>query len=189
MGCPPPLRREVIFSMIIIYFIVVIYNIIFMSDPKSIDADWPLNTVGVKSGQNATIELNGETKEFFITPGGDFPDQRTSFTITYNGDDPVGATSFLNNIIEQNVPVTLTVDGNSQNIIITPDNYQPNSDPSILGGQYYLTKISPGGPARRGGRSIRSHYRKRKSSRHVSNKKYSMGRRGRSRRVRRSRKN
>ena len=40
------------------------------------------------------------------------------------------------------------------------------------------------------GGSIRSHYRKRKSSRHVSNKKYSMGRRGsRRRRVRRSRKN
>lgn len=31
------------------------------------------------------------------------------------------------------------------------------------------------------GGSIRSHYRKRKSSRHVSNKKYSMGRRGRNR--------
>ena len=44
-----------------------------------------------------------------------------------------------------------------------------------------------GDAARRGGNSLRHVSRKRKSSRHVSNKKYSMGRRGRSRRVRRVR--
>jgi hypothetical protein len=47
-----------------------------------------------------------------------------------------------------------------------------------------------GGPAKKGGKSVRRHYRKRKSNRHVSNKKYSASRRvRRSGRVRRNRKN
>jgi len=52
---------------------------------------------------------------------------------------------------------------------------------------YYSLEMVPsvGSPANKGGKSVRRHYRKRKSNRHVSNKKYSAA----SRRVRRNRKN
>lgn len=202
-----PLRREVIFSMIfsckVLYiFIVVLYNIIYLSHPKSmadLDPVWPLNADGVKSGQIAKIELNEEENEeekmFFITPGGNFPGQRTSFTISSisSESDPASAERFLTKILKERSSVLLTVGGKSQNITIENIPGQHNS--SILNGSYYLTQIlSPGDAAKRGGRSIRSHYRKRKSNRRrESNKKYSAGRGRRSgrrsRRVRRSRKN
>jgi hypothetical protein len=59
-----------------------------------------------------------------------------------------------------------------------------------LPGSYYSFEVvtSEGGPATKGGKSVRRHYRKRKSNRRVSNKKYSAASR-RSGRVRRSRKN
>ena len=187
-----------IFSCKVLYiFIVVLYNIIYLSHPKSMaDPEWPSNRVGKKTAQEAIITMKESNKShnFLIIPGAIFGNGKAVFTISSIADDPDpdSAEPFLTEIINENLPVILTVvvDGTnrpSQDIFIENIPDQPNS--SNLGGQYYLKQISPGGAAIRGGRSIRSHYRKRKSSRHVSNKKYSMGRRGRSRRVRRSRKN
>ena len=74
------------------------------------------------------------------------------------------------------------------------DNEQGVTDMNIklnkLPDSYYSFKVetSVGGPATKGGKSVRRHYRKRKSNRRVSNKKYSAASR-RSGRVRRSRKN
>jgi len=143
---------------------------------------WPYT-----DGDSHTVTIN--SLNFNITPQGDFGNGPTSFLITFpDGADARTQQELRDGLtkIEKQHVVTLNFEGNDavvEDIVIE----RSHDNSTGLGGPYLLSRLPEGRPAKKGGKSVRRHYRKRKSNRRVSNKKYSASRRVR--RVRRSRKN
>lgn len=144
---------------------------------------WPYT-----DGGSHTVTIN--SLNFNITPQGNFGNGPTSFLIKSpdgtNDSTQEELRQGLNKIETQPV-VNLKFEDNDavvEDIVIQ----RSPGNSTGLGGLYLLSRLPEGRPAKKGGKSVRRHYRKRKSNRRVSNKKYSSASR-RSGRVRRSRKN
>jgi hypothetical protein len=143
---------------------------------------WPYT-----DGDSHTVTIN--SLNFNITPQGIFDNGPTSFLIkSPDGADARTQQELRDGLtkIEKQHVVTLNFEGNDavvEDIVIE----RSHDNSTGLGGPYLLSRLPEGRPAKKGGKSVRRHYRKRKSNRRVSNKKYSASRRVR--RVRRSRKN
>jgi hypothetical protein len=143
-----------------------------MATPPTV---WPY-----KDGKSHNVTIKSLT--YKITPQGDFGNGPTTFIIS-SPDDNASETDIdvlknaLSQIITYGIARLHFDNGNVQDVVIQPT----ASNSTGLGGEYSLSLPPQGSAAKRGGKSVRSHYRKRKSSRHVSKKRYSVGRRGRGR--------
>jgi hypothetical protein len=137
----------------------------------------PLIPTGDFTGKSFFFNIVKDRDEYSITPSDKTEPLGKKFldTISTDSTAPPGVGFLLVNI------ESLDAEGNT--IHEYPNVRIIKQTP---GRDTYQSKYRIGKDLSKGG-SIRSHYRKRKSSRHVSNKKYSMGRRGRNRGRSRSR--